>query len=279
MNNTLIWNISSEGTEFPMDFRKNPKLSIQINHVKMEDMFHLQFPTDAINIVYLKIREKEWLEVNSKFSKIFTTHPHIQLVLVQVEDSPSIEGKQDGNLLILENPPHKNEIKMIIEKTIQTELYKRASIEIGESCIANFGFYEGLFDLAREENKQKQDTVKAFEKMMEYETKIKRSQNELLGAVERVNQLREKELLELHERIKATEVVEELKSKELKIALEESAAKDAVLQFSRIEEINMDKIIKAHNKLFEYSDQEIKDLIQENIDLKKKLGIPIDSPI
>jgi hypothetical protein len=277
MNKTLIWNISSEGTEFPLDFRKNPKLSIQINHVKLEDMFHLQFPTDTINIVYLKIDEKNWKEINTKFSKNFSTHPHLQLVLVQVEDAPSIEGKQEGNILVLEYPYHKNEIKVIIEKTIQAELYKRTSIEIGESCIANFGFYEGLFELAREENKQKQDTLKAFEKMMEYETKIKKSQNELLSAIERVNQLREKELLELHERIKATEVVEELKNQELKIALEESAAKDAVLQFSRIEEINMEKIIKAQNKLFEYSDQEIKDLIQENIDLKKKLGIPIDS--
>ena len=42
-----------------------------------------------------------------------------------------------------------------------------------------------------------------------------------------------------------------------------------------LEEMNMDKIIKAQNKIFEYTDKEIRELIQENIELKKKLGMKI----
>jgi len=56
-------------------------------------------------------------------------------------------------------------------------------------------------------------------------------------------------------------------------------ATEAALQFSRIEEITQDKIINAQNKLFEYTDKEIKQLVLENKELKKRLGIKEDEEI
>ncbi|MCB1178619.1 MAG: hypothetical protein KDK36_13625 [Leptospiraceae bacterium] len=276
MFNTLIWNISKNGAEFPIQLWKHPKISIQVNNVHLEDIFNLEFSEDNINLVYLTIDSNDWKELSIKIINTLNTHPKIQQTLIHVTDFQEVPGLENGKILVLESPLRKKELKLIIDKTIQAEYYKRTSLEIGSSCLSNIGFFEGVFDLAREENRQQSETIKAFEKMLEYESKIKVSRDQLLKAVENVNDLREKELVELHERIKAAENMDALKSEELKIAIEESKAKDAALQFSRIEEINMDKILKAHTRLFKYSDQEIRALMNENIELKKKLGIPVE---
>ncbi|HMX33419.1 MAG TPA: hypothetical protein PKC66_14370, partial [Leptospiraceae bacterium] len=76
--------------------------------------------------------------------------------------------------------------------------------------------------------------------------------------------------------IKANEKLDLLREKELKEAIEIQEATEKALQYSRIEEMNMDKILRAHDRIFKYSEQEIKDLIKENIELKKKLGIKVE---
>jgi hypothetical protein len=38
----------------------------------------------------------------------------------------------------------------------------------------------------------------------------------------------------------------------------------------------MDRIIEAYTKLFKYSEEEFKKLLRENIELKKRLGIPVE---
>jgi hypothetical protein len=107
-----------------------------------------------------------------------------------------------------------------------------------------------------------------MEKMLEYHAKVKNYQEIMNRAIDDVNVLRNEEILTLHERIKATEMLDELKTKELIEAQKVREATEAALQFSRIEEITQDKIINAQNKLFEYTDKEIRTLVMENKELK-----------
>lgn len=80
-------------------------------------------------------------------------------------------------------------------------------------------------------------------------------------------------MIELHGRVKASEQLDVLRERELKQALELQKATEEVLNYSRIEEMNLDKILKAQDRLFQYTEQEIRDLVEENKALKAKLGM------
>jgi len=275
MTKTIIWHVTS-GKEFPLQLWKNPKVTIELQNVPLQDWESMSFQREDINLVFLHLTSTEWIEYKDKMLRGLETHPQVQALFVCPAGEEDLPFEAKGNYLIIQYPVHKLELKWIIDKSIQAELYKRISLEISTSCLSNIGFFDGLFELARKENEQRDETIKAFEKILEYEVEIKKSQDSLNKAIESVNQLRDKELLELHERIKANEKLEELRREELKTALEMKEATERALEYSRIEEKGMDKIIKAQERLFKYTEQEIKTLLEENRELKKRLGIPVE---
>lgn len=274
MTRSKIWHITS-GIEFPLQLWRNPQANIELINISLENWDSIEFQREEINIVFVQVSKFEWEEFHQKIISKFDTHPQVQL-LIFCPTEDGITSSNKGNFLLLEYPLHKLELKWLIDKSIQAELYKRISLEISNSCLSNVGFFEGLFELARKENKDRADTLQAYEKFLEYEEEIKKFQDKLYRAIERVNELREKELLELHERIKAQEKLDQLRERELKNALELKEATEKVLEYTMLEERGMDKIIRAQDKLFRYTEQEIKALIEENKELKRRLGIIVD---
>jgi hypothetical protein len=277
MKKSIIWNLSN-GQEFPLDLWKHPKLAILINNVSLKDYASIELNPEEINILFVSVDNSEWSSIEYNFLKLFGNKPEITLLLIAPSGNENLKVNQSikGNYEILESPIRKKEVRLIIDRTIQAEFYKASAIEIGAGCLANIGFFEGLFELAHTEYKNSQDIIKAFEKMLEYEAKIKLSNQEVNQAMEKVNEMRDAEMLELVETLKANEKLDTLREKELREAIEIQEATEKALQFSRIEEMHMDKIIKAQNRIFEYTDKEIKELVQENIELKKKLGIKVE---
>ena len=249
-----------------------------INNVSLKDYASIELNPEEINILFVSVDNSEWSSIEYNFLKLFGNKPEITLLLIAPSGNENLKVNQSmkGNYEILESPIRKKEVRLIIDRTIQAEFYKASAIEIGAGCLANIGFFEGLFELAHTEYKNSQDIIKAFEKMLEYEAKIKLSNQEVNQAMEKVNEMRDAEMLELVETLKANEKLDTLREKELREAIEIQEATEKALQFSRIEEMHMDKIIKAQNRIFEYTDKEIKELVQENIELKKKLGIKVE---
>ncbi len=274
MTHTKIWHVTS-GAEFPLQLWKNPQVSIELINVPLEEWQSIEFNREEINIVFVQVSKLEWEKFNQKIIRGLDTHPQVHF-LIFCPTEAGISPSNKGNFLLLEYPIHKLELKWLIDKSIQAELYKRVSLEVSTSCLSNIGFFDGLFELARKENQDKADALKAYEKFLEYEEEIKKSQDKLNQAIEKVNELRQKELLELHERIKAQEKLDELREKELREALELREATQKVLEYTAIEEKGMERIIRAQDKLFRYSEQEIRELMAENKELKKRLGIPVD---
>ena len=277
MKKSIIWNLSN-GQEFPLDLWKHPKLAILINNVSLKDYASIELNPEEINILFVSVDNSEWSSIEYNFLKLFGNKPEITLLLIAPSGNENLKVNQSmkGNYEILESPIRKKEVRLIIDRTIQAEFYKASAIEIGAGCLANIGFFEGLFELAHTEYKNSQDIIKAFEKMLEYEAKIKLSNQEVNQAMAKVDEMRDAEMLELVETLKANEKLDTLREKELREAIEIQEATEKALQFSRIEEMHMDKIIKAQNRIFEYTDKEIKELVQENIELKKKLGIKVE---
>jgi hypothetical protein len=278
MVNSNIWHISS-GKEFPLELWKHPSFSIQVKNIELSNISNIKLQANELNILFLNVSQKEWEDHRSKILREFDTNPNVSLLLVQPTELVELQDEPRGTFLILSHPPRKKEIKFLIDKSLQAELYKRATHEITQNCLENMNYVEGIFDMSRKENVDKQNTIIAMEKMLEYHAKVKNYQEQMNKAIDEVNVLRNEEILTLHERIKATEMLDELKTKELMDAQKLREATEAALQFSRIEEITQDKIINAQNKLFEYTDKEIRNLVLENKELKKRLGLAEDAEI
>ncbi len=278
MVNSNIWHISN-GKEFPLELWKHPSFSIQVKNIDFKSWSKIDLKPNELNIIFFQISRSEWEKNKNKIIREFDTNPNATLFLIAPIDKKEFSEDSKGSYLILSYPLRKKEIKHFIDKALQAELYKRASYEISQNCIDNMNYVQGIFDLATKENLDKQNTIVAMEKMIEYHSKVKNYQENMNLAIDQVNVLRNEEVLMLHERLKANEMIDELKTEELKEAQKIREATEAALQFSRIEEITQDKIINAQNKLFEYTDMEIKQLVLENKELKKRLGIKEDEAV
>lgn len=273
MKKSTIWNISSR-EKFPLELWKHPKLSIEVKHTHYLDSPNLVLAENEIHIFYLRITQAEWEEIREPFSKNFDVHPFVSIIILSTPDDPEVLNSEvagKGKYLVLQNPLHLRELRVILDRIIQAEFYKQAAMEIGNGCLANIGFFEGVFELAQQECQDSRKENNALKSILGYEELVKKNQDEINRAMAKVSELKNLELLELHERIRASEQLDQLREKELKEVIEEKRATEKALEYSRIEEIHMDRIIKAQDRLFAYTEKEILSLLEEVKDLRSKL--------
>ncbi|PJZ68040.1 hypothetical protein CH373_18235 [Leptospira perolatii] len=280
MKTANIWHITS-GAEFPIHIWKHPRINLELRKVHLEDYKAIELDAQEIHIFYLNIRLKEWNGIKDDFLKRFELHPFLSVILIVSPEAEEIFPKLSakGKTEVLENPVQPRTLRLILDRIIQTEFFKNVANEIGNSCLANVGFFEGVFELANKEYKDSSKANAALHSILEFESKIKKNNEEINKALERVNELKNQELLALHERLKVSEIIDNLKTQELKQALELRRATEKALEYSSIEEIEMNKILDAHTKLFAYTEKEIRELVKENKRLRKELGLPdIEDP-
>lgn len=271
MTATVIWNIS-QSKNFPVEIWKHPKFELELKKLSFNELESINFTKDSINVLFFDITEKDYLSKKKFLVQILSSISEISLMIFTgFKLNESDFGTFSNNVLYIEKIKS-NELKHILDKTIQAEFYKKSALEIGQACLSNVGFYEGLFELANKENRDNKDTLKAFELILDYEKKNKSNRDEIGKAMNKVEELKDTEMILLVDTLKATERLNELREEELKEAIAFKDATEKALQFSRIEEMNMQKIIKAQDKIFEYTDKEIRELVQENKDLKKQLA-------
>lgn len=273
MKKSVIWNISSKD-KFPLEVWKHPKIKIELKHVDFQEAPNLVVSDQEINIFFLRVNYSEWKVIREKLIKNFELHPFVSIILISSPDNPDAihtELMNKAKFLVLENPLHLREFRIILDRIIQLEFYKNAAMEIGNGCLANVGFFESVFTLAHKEYESTMDEINALEAILAYEDRVKKTQNEIQAAMQKVEELKNLELIELHERIRAGELLDLLREKELKSVIEEKQATERALEYSRIEEINQDRIIRAQDRLFAYTEKEILELLEENERLKKEL--------
>jgi len=268
----MLWNVS-RGQGFPIELWKHPKIRIQVNQLEPEAVPKLQLDPEAIHILFCQWRKADWDTFHKSLLSL-AIHPFLSLALLLPLETLSVDEKElPPKLVLLDTPLRQKEVRLILDRAIQAEFYKRAAVEIGNSCLENVGFFEGVFRLAETEVQESKKENEALRAILDYQGKVKKSQADINQALEKVNELKNQEIIELHERVKASEQLDSLRERELKEARELQKATEQVLSYSRIEEMNMEKLIHAHNKLLDYSESEIRALTKENEELKKKLGL------
>ncbi len=270
MIQAFILNIANK-KPFPLEAWKTSNLSVAIQNYSVSELDPIALLKDKIYILYIDLNEEEYQASKVLFNRILEENANIKFIMYS--GFSSNEFSKNKSSFGLESPIRKSELKLIIEKTFLSEFYKNSALEIGNACLNNVGFFEGVFELARKENMDSKDTTLAFELILDYEKKNKVSKDQINQAIDRVIAMKDSELIQMNETLKANEKLNRLRESELKEEMAIREATEKALQFSHAEEMNMQKIIKAQDKIFEYTDKEIRALVEENKQLKQQLGL------
>ncbi|MCB1160278.1 MAG: hypothetical protein H7A25_23825 [Leptospiraceae bacterium] len=271
-----IWHIS-ENNSFPFELWRNDKVEIRLHECNHSNYKDVHYPIDEINLVYFEITPDQWIQKKTEVVNFFNSHPAVSttIIISSSEENPLEDESIGYRFIVLGSPLRPVLLRGLIDRCFLLEYYRQVTIELANG---NPGLdqLEGIFELAKRENKNSEETIHALEKLLNYEVGLRGFNRKISDAVKNLNDYRDHEIMELHKRIQANEQLDRLREAELKDALTDKEATEKALQFSRLEEIEMNKIINAHEKLSRYTIEEIKALYKENIELKKRLGIPVE---
>ena len=260
MKNCIIWHISDKNSIPEMNFPGFVETRIQ--NINSGDIGKIDPSKAECNIILVNCEAElpEALENDKNISAIL------------VFQSSPVKKSDKSRIYFLETPIRQNELQYILDILIKCQYYKTTAQDISESCLSNVGFFEGIFNLAKNEYAESKKESEAYKQLLNYETQLKGYQDNIQKAFEQVLGLKDSELIQLKERLKASEKLDTLREMELKEAIQERMATEKALEYSRIEEMNMDKLIHAQNNLFEYTARQLKELMEENKKLKEMLG-------
>ena len=260
MKNCIIWHISDKNSLPEMNFPGF--IETKIHNISPAEIGKIDPASAECNIILQNCETSlpDDLVKNKNISAILI----FQATLSKKSDNSRIQ--------YLELPIRKNELQYILDIIIKCQYYKSTAQDISESCLSNVGFFEGIFNLAKDEYAESKKESEAYKQLLNYESQLKGYQDNIQKAFEQVLGLKDSELIQLKERLKASEKLDTLRELELKEAIQERVATEKALEYSRIEEMNMDKLIHAQNNLFEYTSRQLKELMEENKKLKEMLG-------
>ncbi|MEM7184039.1 MAG: hypothetical protein AAF518_24270 [Spirochaetota bacterium] len=274
MEQSFIWHFSNEEA-FPLKAWEYLKTELFFQEKPLPEYSSTTFSEEAIHLVLMTVSSEEWQNHKDAILHLMESQQSIsRLIIIPKEES--VVAENSHRIFTLTYPVHKRELQLLVEQSIQVEIGRSQSVKLSNEFRENMASMEGIFELAREEAKSSQDTIRALNSLLTYEQKMKDFNIHLHEAIDNASELKSQEIMELQKRIEATENLEILREKELKDEIETRKATEQALEFSKEEEIQMDKIIKAQERVFKYSDEEIRALYYENLELKKKLGIPVE---
>ena len=243
----------------------------EIEKIDLSGLETVSADKNEINIVILNISADEFAKSRQIIQKAFDNFI-FSLILIVTDNSAVLRSSlNDSRYFVMDNPLHMEEMNHILDKAILASYYRMTAFEIGESCLGNIGFFEGIFDLAKKEKLDIDAENTALKNLLNYETELKKFQDNLNSAFEKLLKIKDSEILEMKKRLDASEKLDKLREKEIRDALDSAEAIEKVLQYTRVEEMNMDKTIKAQTQLFEYTTQQVQELIEENKKLKAML--------
>lgn len=252
----VVWSLDG-GLDFPI--WTHPKIEVIVKIWPSKDLRELKLDRGRIHLIY----SHQGMEPTDAI----LSQDSLCLYLAK----GTSERKPSRECLFLPGNTPVEFFQTIVDRALQAEAFRRAAIEIGTTCLENVGFFEGVFQLAKDEMETSHKENEALKSILSYQSKVKDTQNEIQTVLEKVTDLRNQEIIELHERVRATEKLEALRERELMEARELQKATEQILQFTKIEEMNMEKLIEAHNSLLEYTETQIRTLTKENQELKRKL--------
>ncbi len=275
MHRTKLWHASS-GRKFPLNPRQQGLFQLEVAEIDLKQLAALE-PEKGMDHVFLIQMEKDdfaGLKEDLQSARLLTDYPKLFLVPEAEYKDALKEYSLIPRAYLIDDSVRPRNMMLLLEFVLQQEYYRQVVYRLSGELRQQSDLFENMFELARAELQASREENEAFRHLSDYAESRRRFQNQVTEAMETVVELKDQELLTLKEQLEATEHLSEYRSKELKHAQQTIQAAEAALDLSRKENLRRDQIIDAMERVRTLSESELLELIQENNDLRQKMGMP-----
>lgn len=260
-----------------------PAPAVKREFLRWQDLDQLPASGDAHqHAVYLfQVPDGQWSRRETEVRGNKSLNGSAKIVLLGEKDWREYSGKsatekpvgkpdsEEPGLIVLRGENQDPlAVMWLLNLSLQLAHYRLAAREIEEEARNASGVFDKVFELARQEQLNEENQIHAYEALLDYEHEVRRSERNTLLALENLERFRDKEIGFLHEQLEATQQLNEFRDREMKDTLNLLDATMKVLSLARREEMEMNRIIQAQDNLRQFTDQEIRELLEENQRLK-----------
>lgn len=278
MQSCKIWH-ASDGRKFPLDIRDTGQFHLTVEEIPLSQLSEIEPQPEILHTFFIQVEEGKLSELIGLIKNARYLQDYPKIIAVRADDYHS--AVQDTTLMprviVLDDSIRPLHLKLFLEQIWQLEYYRRAVYNLSHDMRKQKEVYDSLIELARRELQVSRDENEAFEQLQEYERSHREFDQSLMRALGSVENLKDHEILDLKEQLAAMDHLSEYRDREVARAQATLNATEKVLEFSNQENIERDKIINAMDRLRALTDQELLELIQENNELRDKLGMPARS--
>ena len=275
MQKATIYHVS-DGRAFPLEFRDKGPVHLALQECPPDSLDSIRPNPDQLALIRIQGEEGQLDDIVARVRTARHLNDLPKVLLLAEEDYAEAIKKVAllPRTVLLDDSIRPFHLQLILELIVQQEYYRQVVYQLSHDSRQRGEVFENLMELGRRELKRSREESDAYRALVEYETEIRKSEKGISGAVDVVGRLKEQELLSLKTQLQATERLSQFRDNELREAREQIHAQEEVLNMSRRENIERDKIINALDRLRIYTDKELMDLFHENNELRRRLGMP-----
>ena len=275
MQSCKIWH-SSDGRKFPLETREKGQFQVTVQEISIEDLATVEPDPGTLHTFFIQLetdRLDDLIEI-LKNARYLQDYPKIIILGNDQYRAASSRLSLLPRVLILDDSLRPQHLKLFLEQVWQLEYYRMLVYNLSHDMRQQKEVYDSLINLARSELQSSRDENEAFEQLQEYERQHREFDVNLSNAREQVESLKNSEILDLKDQLAAMERLSEYRDFEYDRTRAALNATEKVLDLSQQENIERDKIINAMDRLRALTDQELIELLNENKELRGKLGLP-----
>lgn len=270
-----IWHASG-GRKFPLELTSAGNFSLGVQEIFVKDLTKVSPDPDHFHIFVIQgdLGSREVLKQSIIDAKSLFDFPKI-VILPEADynwftDQPPIPPRT----FVFDDSLRSNNMKMIVESVLQLEYYRRIIHRLSNEYKKQNSAFDHLIDLSRNEARTLKEESKAYQHLLDFEQSRKKFGADLEKAMLDLMGLRDREMLSLKAQLDATEKLSVYRDRELKEAYAQTLATEQALNLSHRENLEREKIITAMDRLRSFTEKELLSLYNENLELRKKLGLP-----
>ncbi|MBE7438622.1 MAG: hypothetical protein HS115_09240 [Spirochaetales bacterium] len=274
VKSSIIWHVS-RGRSFPLELRRGP-FPIEIREASFADLENLTARPGEIHLCLIQVEKGGMEAIGQAIHRAKSVYDIPKILLVPSGEARNFPVNPEllPRTLILEDSIQPQNLAVCLEQQLVLEYYRSIVYTLSHEIRQKTEAYEKLLALSQEELKAKQSESRAYAALMDYHVEHQAFADRVQKARESMDSMQNSELLQLSEQLEAYERLSAWRDQEMKSAEATLQATSTALDLSTKENLEKEKLLNAMDRLRNFTEQELQDLLTENNELRARLGMP-----
>jgi len=274
VRSSIIWHVS-QGRSFPLELRRGA-FPIEVREARLADLENLTVRPGEIHLCLVQVEKGGVEAIGQAIHRAKALYDIPKILLVPAGEAKSFPVNPDllPRTLVLEDSIQPQNLAVCLEQQLVLEYYRSIVYTLSHEIRQKTEAYEKLLSLSQEELKAQQSESRAYLALMEYHKDHQAFADRIMKARESMESMQKSELLQLSGQLEAYEKLSAWRDQEMQSAEATLKATSTALDLSTKENLEKEKLLNAMDRLRNFTEQELQELLQENNDLRARLGMP-----